>query len=503
MATGIIGHNRSDDTNTLIAAYGNDLVNVDTNAGYGLAISSSNDSEFALFLDDIFWQNFNHLPLTFNGSAWSTKHVAHCPKAKYLKQFGTRMYLGYVKINTTTYASRVWYSDLPKNNTIQWGFMSGSNGVANTDTKLFTAALAGFETYNLKVGDPLIIETAGNNQGQYTIANIENDQRLTTSENFKSTLGSLTYWAGSNYFDVRTDDGDIIKWLGENNNRLLVFKQNSLHRHDGSSLRTVKGVPGTSSGRSVVNIRGVTIYFHGSTKDKTGFYMYDGVNSQRISNGVQPFIDGISASNFDDVIAWREGDTYRAFVGDISNTNSSNNAYNIERSKAVFTYDVSSNRAFIDSIAHTVKATGYFRESGEEKVFFQDDSGIVAQTPYGNSFAGSDIPFKLELAPHYPRGSEIMNVFTRIKIVARDARGVSVGYKLWDTPLKVDGEYTALPDLENDTTELLIPNHHNRACGLQLRFLETGQTEPTFHIEKISIYSYTDTLYTPERKEQS
>jgi hypothetical protein len=121
----------------------------------------------------------------------------------------------------------------------------------------------------------------------------------------------------------------------------------------------------------------------------------------------------------------------------------------------------------------------------------------------GNSDNANDIPFKLELQPYYPRGSEVMNTFTRIKVVSRDARGVNVTYKLWDTPFSVDGEYRGLGDLENDVTELLIPTDHNKACGIQLKFHETGQTEPTYHIEKISIYSKSDVLDTPERKEQS
>lgn len=502
-ASGLIGYNKSSGTNKLLCAYGNDIFDVDTGTGYPLNISSSTDSEFEVFLDSVFWQNYSNTPLTFDGSKWNKTHVAHTPIAKYLRVYGTRMYLGYVKLNSTAYPSRVWYSDLPKNNTIQWGLMSGTNGRSNSLSTLFTAAQAGFHSYNVKVGDPLIIEGSTDVAGEYTISEIEKDQRIKISENFKSTQTSLTYWAGGNWFDVRTDDGDVIKALGENNNRLLVFKENSLHRFDGSSLRQVKGVPGTSSTRSVVNIRGVTIYFHGSSKDKTGFYMYDGVTSQRISNAVQPFIDGMSAANFDDVIAWREGDVYRAYIGDLSNTNSSNNAYNIERTKAVFSYDVANNRVFIDTTADVIEAAGYFRESNEEKVFLQNDGGEVFQTPSGNDFGGSDIPFKLELQPYYPRGSEIVNVFTRIKIISRDARGVTVAYKLWDNPLSVDGEYTALPDLENDMTELLIPTDHNKASGFQLRFQETGQTEPTYHIEKVTIYSYSTMLVTPERKEQS
>lgn len=499
---GLGGLTTSSGTEKLIAAYGNDFINVDTGAGFGINLTSTNDVNFSSFLDRLFFQNFNDTPKTFDGTSWTNLHVKKTPVAKYIKQFGTRMYLGHVKINSTTYASRVIYSDLPSidgdgNQTIQWGIDYGTDGSVTANTNRFTSATAGFKTYGIKVGDKLVIES-GANAGEYTVSKVVHDTRIDVLETFTTTQNSITFWVGSNWFDVRTNNSDVITWIEENNDRFLMFKNDSLHRYDGSSLRTIKGVPGTTSGRSVVNIGGATIYFHGSTRDKTGFYLYDGVTSRKISNKIQPFIEAISSANYASVVAWSEGNVYRAYVGTLTNKNSSNDAYNISQSNSIITYSVSDNTFSIDTSADAIKCAAYFRESAQTKTFLGDDGGQVFQANSGYSFNTVEIPFAAETKVIYPRGSEIMNVFTRLEIVARDASRVTVSYKLWDTPYEVDQEWRELGNLSRDLTEFNLPADRGRAKGIQLRFDEMSSKEPSPVIEKITLYSFAESLQNPE-----
>lgn len=503
---GLGGLNTSLGTNKLIAAYGNDLIDVDTGSGYGVNLTSTNDVNFESYLDSLFFQNFADRPKSFNGTSWTTKHLNHVPLAKYIKLFNERLYLGYIKINSTTYASRVWYSNLPVvdnagNFTIQWGFQSGTNGSVVANTNRFRAAFAGFQTYGLKVGDPLIVES-GANAGQYRIARISDDQMVEIVGTFKTTQSNITYWAGSNWFDVRTNNSDVVTSLSENSNNLLIFKNDTLHRYNLTSLKTVRGL-GTTSNRSVVFFPGrdINIYFHGSTADKTGFYMDNGRESLNISRKIQPFMDAISSSNYNSVVAWNEGDTYRAFVGNISNQNSSNDSYNISDSNVVYSYSIVDNSWKIDPIADVITASCHFRESNVLKVFLGNDSGEVFLTPSGYSFDGDPIRFNYQTRTLYPRGSEVVNIFTRIKVVARDASRVSVYYKLWGTPFDIDQTWTGLGNLTKDTTEFQIPSRHNKGCGIQLAFMEMGTKEPVQVIEKISIYSVGDSVDTPENRE--
>jgi len=517
------------DTNKLFSIYGNDLVNVDTGLGYKLNIPTSNYSssvtnrKFSMvsFLGRCFLFSNVMQPISYNGTNWLRDFTPQnaCPWGSIAKSYKERIYLAdtiipymnYDLTNPGYYKSRIFYSDLPVNDKLTWGIgiIQPDGPVLFPSENLITSGLiqrAYFKSNRIKVGDPLYIPFANNtnaNLGAYTVSEVVDEYKIRITEKFPNSSDSdFAFWVGSNWFDVNTDDNDYITALEENNNRLIIFKNDSLYRYDTSSLVKVKNVPGTTSKDSVINIKDYTIYFHGSNKEKTGFYLYDGVTSQRISNAIQPFIEGILAANYTNVVAWREGDVYRAYVGNIDNTNSSNPAYNISKTNTIFSYNVPNNEWRIDTCNHVIKAATTMRESNAEKIFVQDDSGKVFQMNYGNSFSGANIPFKLETQPYYPRGSEIMSRFTRVKIVSRDARGVSVSYKLWDTPLAVDSEYHGLGDIEDDTTEFLIPTEHCLGCGIQLMFSESGITEPNYHIEKISIYHDSDITVTPERKDQ-
>jgi hypothetical protein len=73
-------------------------------------------------------------------------------------------------------------------------------------------------------------------------------------------------------------------------------------------------------------------------------------------------------------------------------------------------------------------------------------------------------------------------------------------YKLWGDPYEVDDKYYGLGDIRHDTTELTIPLNHSRAAGIQLRFSDSGIREQTPAIEKIIVYSYSDTNENPEQE---
>jgi hypothetical protein len=78
--------------------------------------------------------------------------------------------------------------------------------------------------------------------------------------------------------------------------------------------------------------------------------------------------------------------------------------------------------------------------------------------------------------------------FTRLQVIARDARGVRVRYKLYNTPRDIDDQWLPLGEISGDKTEFTIPLNHNRAAGYQIRFEESGIREPTQYIEKTSMF---------------
>lgn len=509
---GLGGYNKTDGTAVLIAAYGNDLVNVDTGAGYKQNLTSTNNAEFFTFLNNLFFQNYADRPRHFNGSIWRKNLANKMPMAKFMQDLGNQFYLGYVKfpqtgveswdkdpINTgvsvdeITFPSRVFFCNVPKNRTeLKWGVLWSQKfkTIKDNDNKLFlTQPLldVGFLDAGVKFGDPVyILDGSSESVGQYTVKSVDSNSQLTLLQSVPKQLTNASGWVGSNWFDVSTDDGDFLTGLGKNNNQLLCFKNNSLHRYNKNQLVQIKGVPGTTSGRSIQNVKDTaTIYFHGSAGDKTGFYLTDGITAKKISNALEKHIQGISSSMYSQVVAWTEGDLYRAYVGDITNTN-----HDISVAKAVWTFDPSTNTQTIDPIGKVIKSSTKLRESNALNTYVGDDSDSVFKmgqdTVY--SYDTSPIPFAVETHPIYPTGSFNLNDFTRVQVIARNARGIKVEFKLYDMPEGVDQNWQGLGEIKNDKTELQFPIEHRKASGIAFRFSSIESVEPDLLIEQLNIF---------------
>jgi len=475
--------NKSTGVNKLIAAFGNDIYDVDTGLGFAQNIVENNKAEFTTYLDYLFFVNGYNQTRAYTGTDWfSTGYRARCPIAKYLQTYKTKLYLANISVNNRDFASRVWHTDLPYNNDIRWGIEWGSNLAQTVSSAIVTSTGAFFQTYGIKAGDPLFV-LDGANKGQYTILTVDSETQLTLTANLTSTQTSTNYIVGSNYFDVETNNGDVIKGITSNFEKLLIFKLFSLHVYNGASLFPVPGAIGTSSHRSIVNIRGYTLYFHGSESSKTGIYLFDGSSVIKVSNAVQPYIDGISSTNFPETVAWNEGNWYRVYVGDIDNTQR-----NISLDDVIISFDVINNKFSIDPVNKNIACSTTFLESNQQKIFFGDDNGEVFQTPSGYNFDGSPISFIIETGVHYPVGVEQYLRFTRIQIIARDAAGVSVKYKLYNTPLTNDDQWNPLGQIVDDKTEFQVPKRHNFGAGIEIRCDETSTAENTPYIEKILIF---------------
>lgn len=485
---GMHGFNKSDGTGKLIVAYANDMVDVDTGLGYSQNLAGTVNWEFATYLDYMFAAGVTNPLKAFDGTTWTaSNHVrVHAPESYYIKPYRTKLYLAHININDTWYRSRVWHTDLPFNNDARWGLEWGNDLVQTASSATIQSAGSNFVDMNIKPGDPFFI-TSGTNAGEYVVSSITNNITIVLTKTLTNSATGSSFYVGSNYFDVRTNDNDTIKGIGENSDRLLIFKLNSLHRYNESSLFQVGEYPGTSSHRSIVNVDGFTFYFHGSDLKRTGIYMYDGSSVVKISTAIQPYIEGIDPSWYPSVVGWREGHWYRLWVEDISNAQRGLSVTN-----AVLSYNVMDNKWSIDPFSKAVWAATRYREGNVDAVFFGDDNSEIFTTPSGFSFDGNPIPWAIETGVHYPEGSEMLNRFNRVQIISRDARGVQIRYKLYNHPFGVDDQWLPLGDIKDDKTEIMLPTTHNWASGFNIRLEEDGIREPTQFIEKITMF------YTPD-----
>jgi len=136
------------------------------------------------------------------------------------------------------------------------------------------------------------------------------------------------------YFEVDTNDNDMIRGLGTNSNRLLIFKEYSMHTWDNYSRQKVQGAPGTTSHRSIVNIDEWTYYFN-----RDGVFRWNGGVAEFISKPVKPYTDGISAASSYGVCAGEKDKHYLLYIGEVDNTEAQ-----IKESRILLDFDTTKER---------------------------------------------------------------------------------------------------------------------------------------------------------------
>ena len=220
-----------------------------------------------------------------------------------------------------------------------------------------------------------------------------------------------------------------------------------MHRFDGKTQKQIRGVPGTTSGRSIVNIRDYTFYFH-----RSGIYRYDGYSqytSTLISRGIQEYIDGIVSTNYNAVVAWPiNEEIYRCFVGNISNSDAG-----ISLSNAYFDYDLATQTWSVGTYPYSIYSATSYIESQAKNSFFGTTTDEVYQDNTGNADGGTTpIEWNMETIWHFPFGTQAEGEFTRVQVFTKNGRGINLKYKCYGVPNTVDKEWIPLGDIEDYIT---------------------------------------------------
>lgn len=182
--------------------------------------------------------------------------------------------------------------------------------------------------------------------------------------------------------NLSPQDGQSITALFRVSRALLVFKQNEIFRvYSASSLDPYPAYyVGTYSQESV--IQGVDgVYFH----HPTGFYkfQYDG-QPQNISRRIIDFVQGISRTNYDKIISWKDADHIYWGVGNVT---VKNRTYN----NCVFRYTISSNVWTIYSYSKSLTAAIVYDDGTNILPLAGTSLGITTQTDLGFSDLGDEI----------------------------------------------------------------------------------------------------------------
>lgn len=471
------------------------------NAGTGnwdaqsLSLDTEQSYETANFLNRMYRASgaVNRLAY-YSGSGWTTPWgFSDAPLGFYIIEFNSRLYLFKIHLwGTDSFYSRCWYSDLPTNSggteNVTWGLELGSDLVTTASSAVVTSAGATFITNNIKVGDPFFIYD-GTDVGEYEVKTIDSNTQITLTKTLTTSDTAIQYWVGGNWFDVATNNSDIGMGLGKNSDRLLLFKRFSLWKFnkgvtsESDTLIQVKGVPGTTSSRSIVNMYGWTFYWADS-----GLWRYDGNTSELISGTIQDVVDGISSSSLFDVVGWQEGDrVLKMYVGDISNT-----VTNLSVSKCVVCFDVLAENFWFESFADAVTCATSWTESSTAKVqnILFSSQGEALETETGNSHDNTAISMEVETPFYFPISPEVENGFTRFRIYTQNGQGITAQYKLAYADGRVDTDWHELDVIyKNQDEQLLrVKETERRASGYALKFRESSSTNARPVIERHVAY---------------
>lgn len=451
-----------------------------------LGLTASQKVETQAFLDMLFVVNgLTDAPRSYSGlttalDSWSTTtNVTDMPKAKYIKALNGRLYLFNINIPVGgNFPSRSWFCDLPKNDAITWDFESGTDLVQTSGSAVVTSAGALFQTRGIKPGDAFFIAT-GTNAGQYTVDVVDSETQITLTEELDNTQSGKSFWVGGNWFDVERDNSDVGMGIGANFNRVLFFKRHSVHKFQKTqdvatdNLLPIKGAPGTTSHKSIVDTPAYTYWW-----SDTGLWRTDGVSAELISMAQQEVVDGIADGSLDDVVGWFEKDRIiKMFIGDVSNATTG-----LTIDKAVLCYDTFNNTQWTESLAHTVNAVAsWVNGTGKKKNYLFTASGKVFETQSGNSHGGEPIYMEIETHPYFAISPEFEVNYTRIRVYGEDLKSLDVlGWKkiYYDKGLK-DSEPIPVKTEFHTENEIVIkpPESKNKCAGFVLLFSESTDTQ--------------------------
>ena len=488
---GFHGYNRANGVERLIAVWAKApmIYNPDTegwNRAAGITLTADTKAEFQTFLDYAFMVNGVDPNYTYDGTTWSTTvSLGDAPIAKFIAEYNVRLYLLNIKIAGVSYPSRMWFSDLPKNNLVTWGLETGSDLVQTANSAEITSAGSLFKTRNIKVGDPVMI-TSGDNAGEYTVQSIDSETQITLTETLDNADTDSDFWAGGNFIDIVTDDGDEGKSFGHNSNELLIYKRNSLHRFSsrGEELRRVKAIPGTTSRRSIVNVGSETYHYH-----PTGIWQVTLPTGKLVSKAIQDVIDGVTDANQTEVVGWKEDETImNMYLGNVTLRDG------VEIENCVVSLDTTTTTWSIRSYPFTIEAAEVWLEDNVPSVYVGDNASHVYKLDTGTDFADDPIPFELETKPYFMIDDDTIVTFNKLRLDVENGFDLKVLYKLYYMPTSDDRHWINDKDWKplegsqrGQKSEWYFPADHNRACGVALKFIESSVRE-SFLLEKFKIY---------------
>lgn len=219
----------------------------------------------------------------------------------------------------------------------------------------------------------------------HILGNATNPDRLFRSSVIDSS-GAITWDTSATgpWIDVNPEDGNHSTGLATTSDLILIFKQYSLFRWNGSAL-TFVGDIGTPSQESIVSAKGVVYFFSSSP---LGIYATDGGMPVEISRPVHDWLQGMAASFYGSVCAGFDDDHAYFDIGNV--TKDGRTFGNVQ-----LVYTVSSKNWHVNCFADSFRKLARFVDSSGNITLVGGDTDGMVQTLFsGNTDNATPITYE-------------------------------------------------------------------------------------------------------------
>lgn len=259
----------------------------------------------------------------------TSRNVYTAPKSRFIGSYQGQLIAINCQVNGITYSDRAYFSSPPI------GFIT----LIQTDQNSILNSLRVNSTQYLKAGMQIDVYKAGTEAkivSALTIVSIDKKnkrftfqpQSLTVTDNdevwLSGTKGTLSHFWNTDDPTPETsdyllsspskDESPAFTGWGVNNNRFLLFTQNSVLKYDGNNPIVVSDTIGCVSHETIKNIGPWTIWLH-----TTGVWGYNDSTGalQLLSRGIEPYIQAINQINLPYASAGVVNKTYKLSVGEL------------------------------------------------------------------------------------------------------------------------------------------------------------------------------------------
>lgn len=468
---GLYNHRDTTGSNHAIFAVVSDGTNNDIYKGETWAKSLEDDTKglktrFETYLGQTVRLNGTDAPKAYNGSTWLTTggvfDLANMPNGKYVLEWKDKIHVW----GNTTYPHTLYESSIVKK-TLAYDGQTANFTIGKTLTG-GTSGATGIIVADDDQG------TTGTLTLEGVTGTFQNNETITDnastpgSATANGTLTTAVSWTSdNNAVEIEPEEGaGDPTALAKVPGYLLIFKERSLHRWNGTSSFTEELINlGTPSQESVVSARGSVYYFSAGYKEAIGFYRTNGGYPEKISRPVQDIVDLISSSFYTNVAGVSNGEWCLWSIGDITYNNITYNNVCL-----LFDIDTQTWAALSFPTEFRVFAP-YVDSSGNLKILAGNDDGEVVELFTGTSdnyTSNSNVPIEYTLQTFSQEigNRGMMKDISRMVIYTKNA---------------TNAKFMARTDEEGDFTVLdtVKSNFHDANVSLSGHIFEFGVSGST------------------------